>query len=342
MSIREQIEQWEKDTFSPSATLSTSAGLRKTPEESCSVRTEFRKDTDSIIHSLSFRLLKHKTQVFISTTGEDFRTRLTHTLEVSSVARYIAMTLHLNQDLVEAISLGHDLGHTPFGHVGEEVLDELTPFNFDHSQQSIRVVELLENNGSGLNLTSKVRDGIRQHSKGCSTIESLHNNRDTGPCRASTIEGEVVQFSDWFAYINHDIDDAFNMGLIKENDLPLSSVEVLGKSFHKRRITMLKDVIESSLGKDHIYMSTDIMRAADELRSFLYERVYSLPQISTREVIAREVITFLYEYYLKNYKLVLQEMPYLDKSSPERGVCDYIASLTDIKAQKEYKKFRGT
>lgn len=340
MNVREKIEKWEKENLSSFATLSTSTKGRDRKERECSLRTEFQKDRDKILHSLSFRLLKHKTQVFLSTSGEDFRTRLTHTLEVASIARYIARALNLNQDLVEAIALGHDLGHTPFGHIGEEVLDELASFKFEHSQQGVRVVELIENNGCGLNLTCEVKDGIRQHSKGTSSIASIHDESADGACRASTVEGEVVQFADWFAYINHDIDDAFNMSLISKKDLPDSTKKVLGFNFEQRLVTMLRDVIDASNGSEHIQMSSGVMKATDELRQFLYDYVYKLPRVAKREATAREVISYLFRHYIENYDLVIKEMPYLKNELPERGVCDFIAFLTDVKAQERGEKVK--
>ncbi len=333
MNTREKIEKWEKENLSSFATLNTLTKGRGREEEFCSVRTEFQKDRDKILHSLSFRLLKHKTQVFLSTSGEDFRTRLTHTLEVAAISRYIARALNLNQDLVEAIALGHDLGHTPFGHIGEEVLDELTPFKFAHSDQGIRIVELIENNGEGLNLTCEVKDGISQHSKGTLSIVSLHD----GVNRASSIEGEVVQFADWFAYINHDIDDAFNMGIISKEDLPAGTDEILGHNFESRLVTMLECVIKESMGKKHIEMSEGVMTATDKLRQFLYDYVYKLPRVAQREKKAREIIAFLYKYYTDNYDFVIEEMPYLKNETAQRAACDLVAFLTDIKAQKLFK-----
>ncbi len=336
MNIRIEQEEWEKKNLSKYATKSISTKGRSRDEEPCPVRTEFQKDRDRILHSLSFRLLKHKTQVFLSTSGEVFRTRLTHTLEVASIARYIARGININQDLVEAIALGHDLGHTPFGHIGEEVLNELTTFKFIHSEQSVRVVELLENNGMGLNLTGEVKDGIREHSKGTKSITELHNGSNSMFKRAATIEGEVVQFSDWFAYINHDTDDAFNMGIISKDDLPEKVYDKLGSNFRQRLVTILRDVIESSRGKEHIYMSNEILTATDELRQFLYNHVYKLPQVVEKEDRAREILVSLYKYYLKNYNLVVKAMSFMKDEVPERGTCDFIASLTDIMSEELY------
>ncbi|MBN2408016.1 MAG: deoxyguanosinetriphosphate triphosphohydrolase [Elusimicrobia bacterium] len=339
MGIREKIEEWEKKSLSEFATLSVRTAGRKKDEPACPVRTEFQKDADRILHSLGFRLLKHKTQVFLSTTGEEFRTRLTHTLEVASVARYIAGGLNLNRDLVEAISLGHDLGHTPFGHTGEEILDSLTPFDFRHSHQSVRVVETIENNGRGLNLTKEVIDGIEGHSKGLSSLYDILDENVQGQGKTSTIEGEVVQFADWIAYINHDIDDAFNMGLITKDDLPPEPVKILGMNFQDRTVSMIKDVIEASRGKGHITMSEKIIGATDELRRYLYGNVYRKDEIISKEDTAKKIVTFLYERCVSDYGLVLKEMPFLAKERPERGACDYIAFLTDSRAQDLYAQY---
>ncbi|MFH1416548.1 MAG: deoxyguanosinetriphosphate triphosphohydrolase [Elusimicrobiota bacterium] len=342
MRIRERFEEWEKNNLSPYATLSTSTAGRAESEDPCPVRTEFQIDRDRILHSLGFRLLKHKTQVFLSTSGEQFRTRLTHTLEVASIARYIAQGLDLNRDLVEAIALGHDLGHTPFGHIGEVVLNELTSFRFKHSEQGVRVVTLIENSGKGLNLTREVIDGISEHSKGTISMAVLHDSDGGAKLnRASSIEGEVVQFSDWFAYINHDIDDAFNMGIIKPDDLPGKASRVLGYNFRWRLVTMLQDVIEASRKKNHIYMSSEVLEATDELRQFLYDRVYCMVEIAKKQDYAKELLTYLFEYFKDNYDLVTREMPFLDNEDPERGACDYVAFLTDKKAQESYSAVKN-
>lgn len=341
MEIRLQAEKWEEENLSGYAALSGRSAGRKEPESPCRLRTEFQKDRDRIIHSLYFRLLKHKTQVYLSTIGEDFRTRLTHTLEVSTVARYISRALGLNVDLSEAAALGHDLGHTPFGHVGEDTLEQLTSFKFKHSDQSLRVVDMLENAGEGLNLTSEVRNGIVAHTKGTNSIFTITEENQGANSRARTVECEVVQFADWIAYINHDVDDAFNMGFITASDLPSSTYRVLGHNFQDRLVTMVSDVISSSRGKPHISMSRSIMEATDELRIFLYDCVYELPQIAEREETARKIVRYLFEYYMDNYVKVLDRMPFLGEVNPERGVADYIASLTDTKAQHIYNRLKG-
>ncbi|MEA3506992.1 MAG: dNTP triphosphohydrolase, partial [Elusimicrobiota bacterium] len=263
MDIRKTVEKWEEKNFSRHATRSSGSRGRENPEEPCPVRTEFQKDRDKILHSLSFRLLKHKTQVYLSTTGEDFRTRLTHTLEVAAVGRYIAKALNLNQDLVEAMALGHDLGHTPFGHIGEKALNELTPFRFNHARQSARVARRIEDHGRGLNLTYEVLEGIKNHSKGDSSVYNIYDKNLKNTADNRTIEGEILQFADWIAYINHDVDDSFNMGLISKEDLPASTTSILGFNFQQRIITMIKSVIKSSFNKEHIHMEPEVMKATD-------------------------------------------------------------------------------
>ncbi len=341
MLIREEFEKREKESLSRFATLSTETRGRKKDEKSCPVRTEYQKDRDKILHSVSFRLLKHKTQVFLSTAGERFRTRLTHTMEVAAAASYMARALKVNEDLVEAIALGHDLGHTPFGHAGEDILRDLTPFSFRHAKQSLRVVDKLENAGKGLNLTYEVRNGIAGHSKGEWSVYKVHGENIKGQGKTSTIEGEVVQFADWIAYINHDVDDAFNMGIIKKEDLPASTEKVLGLTFYQRLITMIKDVVENSLDKKHITMSSEVMEATDELRGFLYRKVYTGLHGSFREIRSREMLSLIYSHYLENYEKILKEMPFLKNEETHRGVCDFVASLTDVRAQELYSKLKA-
>ena len=339
-NIKEFLEKREEETLSLFATLSKKSKGRRYYEEESSVRTIFQKDRDKILNSLSFRLLKHKTQVFISTTGEIFRTRLTHTLEVAQVSRIICQGLRLNIDLAEAIALGHDLGHTPFGHMGEEVLNELSSKGFKHNEQSLRVVDFLENGGKGLNLTYEVRDGILKHSKGEASILDLYYKKGNIP-QPETIEGEVVQYSDWIAYINHDIDDAFNMGLIKREDLPKGTEEVLGKNFHSRVETILRDIITNSYEKDRIRMSYRVLEAIERLREFLYDKVYVHPIITKREEKAKRILSTLFEYYSKNVERVLEKYPFLENEEEERIVVDYIAGLTDKEAEEEYNGVKG-
>ncbi|MBZ4686811.1 MAG: dGTPase [Clostridia bacterium] len=320
MSIRQETEQIEKETLSPYATLSVNTRGRLKPEEPCSIRTEYQRDRDRIIHSKAFRRLKHKTQVFISPEGDHFRTRLTHTLEVSQIARTIARALRLNEDLTEAIALGHDLGHTPFGHAGEEALDSIYSEGFKHNQQSLRVVDELEQ-GKGLNLTWEVRDGILNH---------------TGDKDPSTLEGCIVKIADRIAYINHDIDDALRAGIIVEEDLS-EYIKILGKPHRDRINTMVTDIIENSRGKPYIKMSDKVQKVTDMLRSFLFENVYIGSRAKTEEKKAIRMLQELFLYYTKNP----QEIPAMEKKQvgdPERLVIDYIAGMTDRYAIATYQK----
>jgi len=333
--------------------------LQVKPEEECPVRTCYQKDKDRILHSLSFRLLKYKTNVFLSTTGEKFRTRLTHTLEVSQIARTICRALRLNEDLAEAIALGHDLGHTPFGHIGEKVLNRLYKKGFHHAEQSLRVVDLLEKNGQGLNLTYEVRDGILKHTKGKKTFYEVSENFQGSPNLPSTLEGQVVQFADWIAYINHDIDDAINMGLINNADLPSEPIKVLGNRHSQRIDTMVRNIIANSStslatgsstslttsSQQKIVMNADVLDATVNLRKFLFDEVYTLPAISGESKRASEILSFLYAHCLKNFELILHELPWTKKLSThqdgiERIVTDYLASLTDAQAQSLYEKLK--
>mgnify|MGYP000651648092 CR=1 FL=1 len=309
--IREVTEDIERRVFSPQATLACQSRGRVRPEEECPIRTAFQRDRDRIIHSKAFRRLKHKTQVFIIPEGDHYRTRLTHTLEVAQIARTIARGLRLNEDLTEAIALGHDLGHTPFGHAGEEVLDELHPGGFRHYEQSLRVVDVLEGNG-GLNLTWEVRDGIRNHS---------------GDMRPATLEGQVVKISDRIAYINHDIDDAIRGGILREEDLPRDALEVLGWTHSARIGTMVRDVIVNSAGQSSIRMGEAVGRATDALREFLLERVYVGSAAKREERKAKEMVAFLYQYYVKHP----QEIPSENIRSQDPCVAarDYVAGMTD-------------
>ena len=333
LNIRQIIEERE-ESLSPYAAKSRLSRGRLKPEEPCPVRTAFQRDRDRIIHSKAFRRLKHKTQVFIAPQGDHYVTRLTHTLEVSQIARTIARALNLNEDLTEAISLGHDLGHTPFGHVGEEVLDELYHHGFRHNEQSLRVVDLLEKDDQGLNLTWEVRDGIVNHSKSRADIQG------EGSGKASTLEGQVCKIADAIAYINHDIGDAIRAGIITENDLPLSAVTVLGR-FHSQRInTMVCDIIEHSwsvtgynigqdiIGSHTISMSPGILEATNNLREFLFDRVYNVRSAEDEAEKAREVIRLLYKYFNEHQERLPPEYRAYSEE-PERRVVDYIAGMTD-------------
>ncbi|WP_353096066.1 deoxyguanosinetriphosphate triphosphohydrolase [Tissierella praeacuta] len=319
MDIRLRIERTEKDSLSQYAMLSQNSRGRKTFENKCTVRTDFQRDRDRIIHSKSFRRLKHKTQVFIAPEGDHFRTRLTHTLEVAQIGRTLASALLLNEDLVEAIALGHDLGHTPFGHTGERVLNKLHPNGFKHNEQSIRVVDFLEHKDDriGLNLTYEVREGIRNH---------------TGEERSHTLEGRIVKYADRIAYINHDIDDAIRAGVIKKEDLPKECIEILGKTHGERINTMILDIIENSMEKNTIIMSEEVEEATNTLREYMFENVYLNKNAKSEESKAEYVLEQLYRYYLKNIKALPEEHLKIYKnmdSEIEDIICDYIAGTTD-------------
>lgn len=319
MKIREQIEQREQTILSPLATLASNSKGRKIFEEKCSIRTDFQRDRDRIIHSKAFRRLKHKTQVFISPEGDHFRTRLTHTLEVAQIGRTLARALNLNEDLVEAISLGHDLGHTPFGHTGEKVLNELHPKGFKHFEQSLRVVDFLEHskNRQGLNLTYEVREGIINHS---------------GKNPSKSLEGQIVKFSDRIAYINHDIDDAIRAGIIDENSLPKDCVEVLGSSHGIRINTMILDIVNKSLGEKIIEMSPEIKEKTNKLRDFMFTNVYYNNIAKSEEEKVEYIIKELYRYYINSPEkmpIEYQHAYLLEDSCIEDRICDYIAGMTD-------------
>ena len=309
MTVREKIENNEKLLLSDKACLSVNSKGRVTEEEKCSLRTDFQRDRDRIIHSNSFRRLKHKTQVFLSPEGDHYRTRLTHTLEVSQIARTIANGLSLNGDLTEAVALGHDLGHTPFGHAGERALNSVFPGGFRHYDQSLRVVEKLEKNGKGLNLTYEVRDGIACHTRGK---------------EADTLEGRIVKLADKIAYINHDIDDAVRAGVMCEEDIPLEIRKALGFKKSARINTMVLNVVENSV--DDIVFSPDIQEPFLELHSFMFDKVYTNPVCKGEETKAIEIIIRLYDYFLKNPDRIPQAYHYIiDDEGVERAVCDYVA-----------------
>jgi dGTPase len=329
-NIRQMIEEREEG-LSPYAAKSRLSQGRMRPEEPCPIRTSFQRDRDRIIHAKAFRRLKHKTQVFIAPLGDHYVTRLTHTLEVSQIARTIARALKLNEDLSEAIALGHDLGHTPFGHVGEDVLNELYSPGFRHNEQSLRVVDRLENDGHGLNLTWEVRDGILNHSK--TRLETL--GQDWG--KVATLEGAVCRIADLVAYINHDIGDAIRADIITEGELPLSAVKVLGLSHSQRINTMVSDIIDSSWAatgladtpeSPTISMSPEVLTATDTLRKFLFERVYDIRSAQEESERAREVVRLLYQYFKEHEEKVPPEY-YPSSDDTERRVVDYIAGMTD-------------
>jgi len=329
LNIRQLTEEREEG-LSPHAVKSRLSQGRLKYEEPCPIRTNFQRDRDRIIHSKAFRRLKHKTQVFIAPLGDHYVTRLTHTLEVSQIARTISRALNLNEDLTEAMALGHDLGHTPFGHVGEDVLNELYHHGFRHNEQSLRIVDLLENDGQGLNLTWEVRDGIVNHSK--TRVDILGQ----GWGKVNSLEGEICKIADTVAYINHDIGDAIRAGIITENDLPIGPISVLGR-FHSQRInTMVCDIIDCSWAargyniKDSptIGMSPQILEATNTLREFLFDRVYNMRSAQKEAEKAREVVRLLYHYFNEHEdRLPSEYRSYSDET--ERRVVDYIAGMTD-------------
>ncbi len=325
MNIRESLEEIERKSLSKYATFSCESLGRDTEEEECDIRTCFQRDRDRIIHCKSFRRMKHKTQVFLAPAGDHYRTRLTHTLEVSQIARTIAKALRLNEDLTEAIALGHDLGHTPFGHAGEDALNKVCECGFAHYRQSLRVVEVIEKKGKGLNLTKEVRDGIVNH-------------RTSG--NPSTLEGKIVRLSDKIAYINHDIDDAIRGRILKEEDLPEKYTSVLGNSKNKRLSTMIHNIIENSIDRPDIIMTDDISEAMSGLRNFMFENVYSNPVAKGQEEKAKEMLKVLYRYYSKH----VDELPgeyrlFIEKGeNVERVVCDYIAGMSDQYSVEKYKE----
>lgn len=335
MTIREQTEALEAKYLHPAARLSARSRGRAVPEDEGEIRTAFQRDRDRIIHSKAFRRLKHKTQVFLAPRGDHYRTRLTHVLEVAQIARTIARALRLNEDLTEAIALGHDLGHTPFGHAGEMMLREIHPGGFDHFKQSLRVVDFLERDGQGLNLTYEVRNGIVKHSKGKGLIIP-----DKKSERAATLEGQVVRVSDLIAYVNHDLDDALRAEVITESDIPAVAVKRLGTTHAKRIDTMVKDLIYRTLSSDllELRMSDDLSEATYALRDFLYARVYESPVIITEFRKAQKILKDLYAYYLEHIGEISGDIPSEKKLNKNRMVCDFIAGMTDSFALMTYEK----
>lgn len=326
MTIRESLEQWEKEYLSPYAALSMNSKGRLKEEEPCDIRPVFQRDRDRILHSKSFRRLKDKTQVFLTPEGDHYRTRLTHTLEVSQNARTIAKALQLNEDLVEAIALGHDLGHTPFGHAGERALNQVCPYGFSHSEQSVRTVDVLEKGGIGLNLTYEVRDGIRNH-------------QTSG--EPATLEGKIVRFSDKIAYIHHDMDDAIRGGILTEKDVPKEIGDVIGYTTGERLDHFIHDLVTNSYGKNDIMMSEPVAKAMKDLRRFMFENVYTNKNAKSEEAKAEMLMATLYEYYLKHFDKLPQDLKNLvDKNGDpkERIVCDYVGAMTDRFAIAMYEE----
>lgn len=325
MTIREKLEKREHDILSPYAAFSDESLGRDTYEEQCDLRPVYQRDRDRILHSKAFRRLKGKTQVFLSPEGDHYRTRMTHTLEVSQNARTVAKALRLNEDLTEAIALGHDLGHTPFGHAGERILNKIYEGGFRHQEQSVRVVEILEKDGRGLNLTKEVRDGIRNHS----TLGS-----------PSTLEGKIVRLCDKIAYVNSDIDDAIRGRVIKEKDIPREFTQILGNTLRERLNTLIHDLISSSMEKNDIIQSEEMEQALGGLRSFMFEHVYISSAAKAEEGKAEYMIGHLYEYYRKHVdKLPEEYRDMIEKGNVtvERTVCDFIAGMTDRYAVATYE-----
>lgn len=336
MSIRTQSEKIERQILHPAACLSAKSKGRVRPEREGDIRTCFQRDRDRIIHSKAFRRLKHKTQVFLSPMGDHYRTRLTHALEVSQIARTVARALRLNEDLTEAIALAHDLGHTPFGHAGEAVLRDIHPGGFEHYEQSLRVVDFLERNGKGLNLTHEVRDGIIKHSKGKGNVIPSGEEET-----AVTLEGQVVRVADTIAYLNHDLDDALRAQVIGKSDIPPPVLKTLGDSHSARIDRMVKDLTYETI-KDSalsaLRMSEDVLASIYALRDFLYERVYENETAKLEFRKARKILEDLYMHYLEHVDEVFRDIPTEKKANPHRVVCDFIAGMTDRFALMTYER----
>ena len=324
MTVREELELREEKDLSPLACLASRSKGRERPEEPCPVRTCFQRDTDRIVHCKAFRRLKHKTQVFLQPQGDHYRTRMTHTLEVARVARTIARGLGLNEDLTEAAALGHDLGHTPFGHAGERLLAEIMPGGFLHAEQSLRVVDRLENGGEGMNLTYEVRRGIQCHS---------------GGEQAETLEGRAVRIADKIAYLSADIDDALRGGVIYPLDIPAEVGQRLGVTHSQRVNTLVIDIIETSRGKNDILQSPEKKEAMALLREFMFRSVYLNPIAKGEEGKAQEMIRQLFDYYLHHLEELPEEFRDIrETEGKERAVCDYIAGMTDAYAVERYQE----
>src|SRR5438477_8583737 len=324
MNIRETLEQIEAETLVPRAARSAETRGRDRDEAEDDLRPSYQRDRDRIIHCKTFRRLKHKTQVFLAPEGDHYRTRLTHVLEVTQIARTIAKSLRLNETLTEAIGLGHDLGHSAFGHAGEAALNKLVHGGFDHYRQSVRVVEVLENDGRGLNLTIEVRDGILKHSKG----EKGELLRKRPKARALTLEGDIVRISDIIAYVNHDIDDGIRAGIISESDIPKDLRKTLGTRGSERIDRMVRDVIASTLACDYdaIFMSPEVMQSLEELRTFMFQNMYLIPAVRSEFEKAQKVLTALFQY------VTAHPAEFFDgqsNESAERLAIDFIAGMTD-------------
>ena len=324
MTIREEMERAEHTFLEPWAAFADGTRGRMRPEEECEVRTCYQRDVDRIVYSKSFRRMKHKTQVFLQPEGDHYRTRLTHTLEVTRISRTIARALKLNEDLTEAIALGHDLGHTPFGHAGEKALTAITGEPFRHNEQSLRVVDLLEKDGEGLNLTYETRMGIVGH---------------TGDRIPETLEGKIIRLADRIAYINHDIDDACRAGILSNDDIPPSISSVLGQTHSQRINTLVLDIIQCSRGKDRLLRTPEIADAMEALREFMFERVYRNPVAKGEEYKAKDIIGILFDHYMKHPEDLPPDFrPQLDFDGIQRTVCDYIAGMTDKYAVDKFSQ----
>ena len=325
MLIREELEKLERESLSPYATLSENSRGREREEEQCDIRPVFSRDRDRIVHSKAFRRLKDKTQVFLNPEGDHYRTRLTHTLEVAQIARTIARALKMNVELAEAIALGHDLGHTPFGHAGERALNEVCPLGFRHNEQSVRVVDVLERDGEGLNLTLEVKDGMLNHQM---------------RSRPSTPEGRIVRLSDKLAYIHHDMDDAIRAGVLTDQDVPKRIGEVLGYTTKERLDHLIHNIIMTSLGGPEIGMEAEFEEAMIDMRSFMFERVYQNPVVKAEESKAESLVRTLYVYYVEHRDRLPVEYQHLMErgATVERVSCDYIASMTDHFAIAAYEE----
>ncbi len=331
MTVRSRLEEWERRFLHPKAAKSCESRGRIFEEPDCDLRTCFQRDRDRILHSKSFRRLKHKTQVFLAPVGDHYRTRLTHTLEVAQIARTISRALRLNEDLTEAIALGHDLGHTPFGHAGEEVLNELSSSGFHHAKQSLRVVDLLEREGRGLNLTCEVRDGILKHSKGLGPIIA------EGSERPLTLEAEVVRIADVIAYVNHDIDDALRANLIKIDDIPRDCLAYFGTTHGERIEAMVRSVVEETIRLDYerVAMAEEALQLLHKLREFLYRRVYRAPVVRKEFDKAYRMLKELFYYFMENPERIGGWSRPEDET--ERRVLDYLSGMTDRFAIELYK-----
>ena len=325
MNIRESLEEREQEFLSPYAAHSRESRGRERPEEECDIRTVYQRDRDRILHCKAFRRLKDKTQVFLAPHGDHYRNRLTHTLEVSQTARTVAKALRLNEDLVEAIALGHELGHTPFGHAGERALDKLNPMGFAHYKQSVRVAQVLEKKGRGLNLTWEVIDGILNH-------------RTSG--RPATLEGQVVRLCDKISYIHHDMDDAHRAGLISEDDIPITIRMLLGYTIRERLNTLIHNIVENSQGKDTIQMSEEVYQAMMDLRKIMFQNVYLNPKAKKEEAKAIDMLSKLYEYYMEHPQKMSKEYVNLiaTGTSLNQAVCDYLSGMTDQYSMQKFQE----